>query len=242
MAQLKRFVYTKDVLELTKIINSIEATSWFKSWHRFVIPRSKIGTRLLQFFSVIVILPVFAGVYVMWQAPADYFPLFDQIARMTGQISAVFYGLTLLPGIMRRFGVLPLSRSILMLWRRHIGIAMFHSAITHQLLIRTIPLAFINPGLLSLYPGRQIMFGLFGLMILFPLWITSNDWSVKRLGRWWHNVHALTYIALFLIYLHVALVSIGWVRTYLLIIMVLEILSFIVKFISKAGGENEATS
>lgn len=213
-------------------INLLERQPLFLTFHRWLIPKARIGVRVLQWYAGLALVPVLAALLVMWQVPDLYYPFFDSLARKFGEIAAILYSITLIPGMLRRFGIFPLTRSILMIWRRYFGIAMFHSALTHQFLIRSIPLFFINPELIF-QPDQQALYGFLSLLLLFPLWLTSNDLSVKSMGKVWHWVHALTYIALFSIYLHVMLATSGLIQKGLLAILVLEILSWIVRWFQR---------
>jgi sulfoxide reductase heme-binding subunit YedZ len=114
----------------------------------------------------------------------------------------------------------------MMLFRRHLGIFMFLAAITHLILVSTIPKLFTYSAItLDIFPQREI-FGIVAMLLLFPLWLTSNDYSVVHLGKYWEWIHRLTYFALFLIFLHVALLefSLGLIGA---MVIILEIISWI---------------
>jgi sulfoxide reductase heme-binding subunit YedZ len=206
-------------------LNQFERNAWFLALYRLIVPRAKIVTRLIQTYAVLVLSLVFWGAYVFWVTPERYFPFFDGLARELGQIAALLYCLTLVPGMLRRFQLLPLTRAILMLWRRYVGIAMFNSALVHLALIRVLPVLLTNPRLL-LFANRQILFGALAVALLFPLWLTSNEYSVRRLGAAWHWIHKLTYAAVFFIFFHVALsanVRLAW---FVGMVLLIEILSW----------------
>lgn len=194
--------------------------------------------RLLQAYSGLVLLPIFWGAYVYWRSPEAYFPFFDGLARQLGQIAALLYCVTLVPGMLRRFQLWPLTRAILMLWRRYVGIAMFHTALGHLMLIRVVPLLFFNPRLL-LSASWQILLGILAITLLLPLWLTSNEYSVRQLGPIWHWIHKLTYAAVFLIFGHLALASdtkLSWVVG---AVLGLEILSWIAGWLRSAPAPVE---
>lgn len=120
-----------------------------------------------------------------------------------GQIALVCYVLTVLPGIARRFGKFYKPVSILMIFRRYIGIMTFMFVLIHASIVRFF---WILKGQMSVIPTEVFqVFGFLSFIILFSLFITSNDWSVRKLGRWWEWIHNLTYIVVWFIFAHVAL-------------------------------------
>jgi len=120
-----------------------------------------------------------------------------------GQIAIVTYTLTTIPGIARRFGKFYKPVSILMIFRRYIGITTFMLAFIHASIER---LFWFLKGQMGLIPDETFQIaGFCALIILLSLFLTSNDWSVKRLGKWWDRLHKLTYVAAWLIFAHVAL-------------------------------------
>lgn len=151
---------------------------------------------------------------IYWQAATNYpsvvWILFNW-GPIFGQLAVGLYVLTLIPGIIVRLKwwsaiTQPIGLS-LMLFRRHFGILMFILAFIHLTFSSTLPyLALYNfqPPALPALRSFEIM-GAIGWALLFPLWLTSNDWAVKKLGRWWKREHRLTYVALFFIFTHVAL-------------------------------------
>ena len=115
-----------------------------------------------------------------------------------------------------------------MLYRRHLGISMFLLAFIHQSLSRVLPIIVrfgIGPELMNAAPYE--LMGTLTLALLFPLWITSNDVSMKILGKNWKRLHALTYVALFFLFLHVVLLSSNWALPGILFLG-LEVLSWVV--------------
>ncbi len=61
-------------------------------------------------------------------------------------------------------------------------------------------------NLLAVYQAtfekRYALAGFTALMILLPLALTSNQWSVKRLGKNWERLHRLVYLAGILVIIH----------------------------------------
>lgn len=134
--------------------------------------------------------------------------LFD-IGLKFGQAALMLYVLTLIPGILKRFNVLSQIRVVLHAFRRHFGIVMYIAMFIHMSWTTTLPLISVFGYDLSKFPMLATfqLVGLAAALILLPLFVTSNDFSVKKLGPWWKRIHRLTYVAMFLIFLHVALVE-----------------------------------
>ncbi len=122
------------------------------------------------------------------------------LATNLGKYALVFYFATLIPGIFRRFKITHPLLTILTTFRRQIGVLTYLLAFAHYFLMR---------GALQLKTGVMFspkvfeVMGLTALLLLTPLFITSNDLSLKKLGKRWKKIHQLTYLALGLILLHV---------------------------------------
>lgn len=174
------------------------------------------------------------GVYVMTNAAKlyalNFFALVDLGSKL-GVAALSLYVATLLPSIITRLQWYPLVTqpfaSILLPFRRHFGNMMFIAAWLHMSLTTTLP-QLVNNG----FDTSKIELLLFQWMgqiawwLLFPLWITSNDLSQRFMGKWWKRIHKLTYIAMFFIFLHVALLQEGLVIV-IGSVVVLEVLSWI---------------
>lgn len=142
-------------------------------------------------------------------------------------LAMMLFSLTLLPGIFQRFKVFPLVSASITLFRRETGILMFIVAMVHSFYITTIPviMEIISSSKLSSFSLTEIL-GSISLMILLPVWLTSNDFSQKRLGKFWKTLQRLTYFALIFIFLHVAQTS-SKKGLLLLIVLTLEFMSWI---------------
>ena len=125
----------------------------------------------------------------------------------SGEIAILFFIFSSIPGIVRRFGYFNKLVSILMIFRRYIGIATYLFVLIHSSFVRIVPwIARIFP----LNPVEvYVMFGVAAHVLLFLLFITSNDLSINKLGIWWHRIHDLMYVIVWIIFLHVALVKIS---------------------------------
>lgn len=146
---------------------------------------------------------VIAGTYGVWRVYTDDSALGNwyEIGLWSGRLSLIVYVMTLIPGIMRRFGVANKASVLLMTFRRQLGIMMFLLALKHWGLMRG--WLVLREGLYEPMPFE--IFGLGAVLLLLPLFLTSNDYAVRKLRHFWKMVHKLTYVAMFAIMLHVAL-------------------------------------
>lgn len=153
-------------------------------------------------------------------------------AGTLGTVSLILFVITLIPGILRRFkltsssGGKILTQMILPI-RRQLGIAMFITAFAHSIGLRweTFQLA-AETGVPPQPPLFEI-FGTVSLLILLPLFITSNQQSVRILKRGWKNLHRLIYVAGWIIFGHVTLQGISWQAIVIGIVMVAEVGSLV---------------
>ena len=144
-----------------------------------------------------------------------------------GTIALILFVITLIPGIIQRFGLAKEFNLIIKLIlpvRRQFGILMFVATFTHYLAMKVIPtLQFKLPPSLPVYQA----FGLVALIFSFALFITSNNWATRKLKSNWKRLHRLTYIIGWLILGHVILQDVSWQSIIIGVVMVLEIASLI---------------
>ena len=153
------------------------------------------------------------------------FVLLFAVGKKLGVLSAGMLCLTLVPGIIRRFGILPELRVFLMMFRRHFGILTYLFAVAHSLLTYWLPaLRFGFTPILTFQLLGMIALG-FGT----PLFITSNDFSVRVLQKWWDHVHSLVYLMLFFAALHTLFTS-PTTGILLMAVVVLEVISYLVQY------------
>lgn len=124
-----------------------------------------------------------------------------------GQISLVLYVITLIPGVARRLQFQHKLISLIMIFRRYLGILMYLFVFIHMWFLfgLTVFKSGVMPPNLALYEWM----GILSHAIVLILALTSNDVATKKLGVWWGRIHSLTYVAVGLIFLHVYLQSIS---------------------------------
>lgn len=160
-----------------------------------------------------------------------------EVGIMSGQIALITFCAVITPGILRRFGIRNMMTSFLMVIRRHLGITMFSLAFLHYSSIRLLPILFGGAPLIVPPPLFEFM-GVAALYTLAPVFITSNDLSVSKLGPWWRRIHSMVYFIVWLLFLHVAFQDIG-IWTFLIgFFAVAETASLI--YVAVAGNTQKA--
>lgn len=143
-----------------------------------------------------------------------------------GRTAIVMFVVVLLPGIARRFGVRTITTAIIMLFRRQLGITVYLLSVSHFFLGRVMRRLATGSFSLSSFSLFEIV-GFSALLLLTPLFATSNDWSVSKLGKWWRRIHGMIYLVAWLIFFHVALQRFSMWSVIIGSAAVLEIASFL---------------
>ena len=97
-------------------------------------------------------------------------------------------GLCITP--LRRFAGLNLLR-----FRRAVGVLAFTYVALHLLVWLVLDVQVLSRIWADIVKRPYITIGMIGFLMLLPLALTSNNWSVRRLGPKWRQLHKLTYIA-----------------------------------------------
>ncbi|THV25452.1 protein-methionine-sulfoxide reductase heme-binding subunit MsrQ [Peteryoungia ipomoeae] len=99
-----------------------------------------------------------------------------------------------------------LSGINLIRYRQALGLLAFYYVLAHFTVYLTLDRGMILSSILGDIAKRPyIMFGMAGLVMLIPLALTSNSWSIRRLGQRWSRLHMLVYPILIVAVLHYAL-------------------------------------
>lgn len=109
--------------------------------------------------------------------------------------------------------VTPLRRFVglnLMKFRRAIGVLTFSYVTLHLLVWLVLDVQILGQILADIAKRPYITIGMVGFVLLMPLALTSNNRSVKRLGRQWKRLHLLTYPASVLGGLHYVMLAKGF--------------------------------
>lgn len=153
------------------------------------------------YFIIAIATMIIVGSFFMANPPFKY-------AETAGQLAIRLLWIVATPGILKRFrvtGILQKIQIVLMRSRRRLGILTFLLMAMHALWIRLI--LDMREGFANFFPSltQFELIGLIGFCLLIPLFITSNNYSVKLLKKNWTRIHTLIYASMWLIAFHVAL-------------------------------------
>ena len=112
-------------------------------------------------------------------------------------------GLAITP--LRRFTGLNLIR-----FRRAVGLTAFFYVALHLLVWLVLDVQILSQIWADILKRPYITVGMAGFVLMIPLALTSNNWSVRRLGPTWRRLHKLTYAACLLGALHFVMLSKGF--------------------------------
>ena len=100
-------------------------------------------------------------------------------------------GLCITP--MRRFFGINLIK-----FRRTIGVLAFTYVTFHLLVWAVLDVQTADRVIADIIKRPYVTIGMAGFVMLVPLAMTSNNWSLRKLGPKWRQLHKLTYVAVIL--------------------------------------------
>ncbi|MEP2531504.1 protein-methionine-sulfoxide reductase heme-binding subunit MsrQ [Shimia sp.] len=118
-------------------------------------------------------------------------------------LQLMILGLSITP--LRRFVGLNLMR-----FRRAIGLIAFLYICLHMLIWLVLDVQILSQIWADILKRPYITIGMTGFAVLVPLAVTSNNWSVRKLGRRWNKLHKLVYLAGLLGGVHFFMLSRGF--------------------------------
>ncbi|UZD91039.1 protein-methionine-sulfoxide reductase heme-binding subunit MsrQ [Cognatishimia activa] len=95
-------------------------------------------------------------------------------------------------------------------FRRAIGVTAFYLVFAHLLVWLVLDVQLIDQIWADILKRPYITIGMVGFVLMLPLAITSNNLSVRNLGRRWHKLHKLTYVVCLLGGLHFVMLAKGF--------------------------------
>lgn len=118
-------------------------------------------------------------------------------------LQVLIAGLAVTP--LRRWTGLNLIR-----FRRAIGLIAFYYVTCHLLVWLLLDVQILALIWADILKRPYITVGMFAFVMLVPLALTSNNWSVRRLGVRWRLLHRLVYVAAILGALHFVMLAKGF--------------------------------
>jgi sulfoxide reductase heme-binding subunit YedZ len=94
-------------------------------------------------------------------------------------------------------------------FRRAIGVLTFTYVALHLLVWLVLDVQVLSQIWADILKRPYITIGMLGFVMMIPLVITSNNWSVKRLGVGWRRLHQLTYLVAILGGIHFIMIAKG---------------------------------
>ena len=109
--------------------------------------------------------------------------------------------------------ITPLRRYLglnLMKFRRAIGVMAFFYVAMHLLVWLVLDVQILSEIWKDILKRPYITVGMLACVLLLPLAVTSNNWSVRRMGPAWRHLHRLVYVAAVLGALHFVMLAKGF--------------------------------
>tara|TARA_B110000902_G_scaffold160410_1_gene183645 strand:- start:456 stop:1055 length:600 start_codon:yes stop_codon:yes gene_type:complete len=94
-------------------------------------------------------------------------------------------------------------------FRRAIGVLTFTYVALHLLVWLVLDVQVLSQIWADILKRPYITIGMLGFVMMIPLVVTSNSWSVKRLGAGWRRLHQLTYLVAILGGIHFIMIAKG---------------------------------
>ena len=98
----------------------------------------------------------------------------------------------------------------LLKFRRALGLIGFSYIFLHLLVWLFLDVQIVGQIWADILRRPYITIGMAGFLLMVPLAVTSNDWSLRRLGPTWRKLHRLTYVAVLLGAIHFVMLAKGF--------------------------------
>lgn len=122
-------------------------------------------------------------------------------------------GLTALRLVTLGVAVTPLRKHLkvnLIKHRRAIGVSAFFLVLVHLLVWLLLDVQSLERIWVDIVKRPYITIGMIAFVLMLPLGVSSNNWSVRKLGPLWRKLHKLTYIVAILGAVHLVMVAKGF--------------------------------
>jgi sulfoxide reductase heme-binding subunit YedZ len=193
--------------------------------------KSPLIIRLSLFTYLLIIGMIAVGHYLYFSDPTTQAPIYS-LGKKCGQLVIGLLGMVVMPGILGRLGIEIMMTRIITLFRRQIGISIFLLSFAHYSFVKSLPSFYGGVLPLMNLVAFELM-GLLAFIILFLMFLTSNNWGIRKLGKWWKRLHRFVYAVLWLLVLHTGLQKISIWSAGIFAVAVLEIVSLIYHHLKK---------
>ncbi|NSX53508.1 protein-methionine-sulfoxide reductase heme-binding subunit MsrQ [Parasulfitobacter algicola] len=95
-------------------------------------------------------------------------------------------------------------------FRRAIGLLTFFYILLHLLVWLVLDVQILSQIWADIIKRPYITIGMIGFILMIPLAVTSNNYSIRKLGAKWRRLHQLTYVAAVLGAIHFVMLSKGF--------------------------------
>jgi len=201
-------------------------------WSAVNKPKFIFLTNFLYLLLIAIVLVTFYSI----NNDQEIYNFFAEKRAWFGRAALLTLLIVITPGILGRFNIQVRVSRIITLYRRRLGILVFLLSFTHFHVISLPKMAGIESNIL---PTFQVM-GLTALVILSLLFLTSNNFSQRRLGKWWKRLHRLIYVVVLLILLHTTMQRVSIWSVLAGIFFALEIASLTYAYIKGKSFDNPA--
>lgn len=127
------------------------------------------------------------------------------LEREMGELGLKLLIASLLVTPLRRFAGINLLR-----FRRALGLIAFFYIALHLLVWLVLDVQIPSQIIADIIKRPYVTVGMAGFALLVPLALTSNNWSIRTLGRRWQSLHKLVYPAILLGAVHFVMLVKGW--------------------------------
>ena len=129
-----------------------------------------------------------------------------ELEHRLGELGLIFLIATLAVTPLRRFTGVALIK-----FRRALGLLTFFYILLHLLVWLVLDVQILSEIWKDILKRPYITIGMAGFLLLLPLAVTSNNWSIRKMGAMrWKRLHQLSYAAAILGAAHYVMLAKGW--------------------------------
>ncbi|WP_010138635.1 protein-methionine-sulfoxide reductase heme-binding subunit MsrQ [Oceanicola sp. S124] len=145
--------------------------------------------------------------WLYWAALTDRLGV-DPVKEMEHQMG--LWGLWLIIATLTVTPLRTVTGISLLKFRRALGLLTFFYITLHMLVWMYYDVQFLSQIWADIVKRPYITIGMGGLVLMLPLALTSNTWSIRKLGRRWRQLHKLVYAVAILGALHFVILVKGF--------------------------------